>query len=348
MTKKFFQRQYLTEGSLLFARVILGGIFIVAALFKLPYQTEFIQIVQAYNVLPTELAEMYAVIIPWAELLLGILLVLGLFPRICASLLSLITLSFFIANVHMVQNAGSAGFCGCFGELIPLTHQQSLAMDTVMLIMGISLIVRPSRLYIIRLALPAKYIIKSASVLTAIIMLSMAVQPAVIQATFDDNKVDSTEMPAEEILSATPDAGDERPVLLYFYSDYCSYCQSEKFVIEELEAKYGDRVSFVRFNASDNKDLAREWDIETIPTMILGYSQNITDEFTRFSGLTGKERLIDALDAILAETGPAPSETGPAVPETVTANATRLDSLIETSLINGTCVFLFFHADYCH
>jgi len=95
-----------------FARILLGGIFIVAAVFKLPHQSEFIQIVHGYGLLPFSLGELYAVLLPWTELLLGLALLLGFFPRISAALLSLITLSFLIANSYVLQGSGGAGLCG--------------------------------------------------------------------------------------------------------------------------------------------------------------------------------------------------------------------------------------------
>jgi uncharacterized membrane protein YphA (DoxX/SURF4 family) len=74
----------------LLLRMALGGIFIVSAVLKIPHQSEFIQVVFSYGVLPYGLVELYGTVLPWIELILGLALVLGLFPRLNAGLSALV------------------------------------------------------------------------------------------------------------------------------------------------------------------------------------------------------------------------------------------------------------------
>jgi len=125
---------------LIFAlRVALGGIFIAASVTKLPHQAEFINIVTSYGILPDSLARFYALIVPWAELLIGCSLVLGLFTRFAAALSIPLIVSFIIASAYsLFQPVG--GGCGCFGQSIPISHSVSLAIDAVMLLMAVPLL----------------------------------------------------------------------------------------------------------------------------------------------------------------------------------------------------------------
>jgi uncharacterized membrane protein YphA (DoxX/SURF4 family) len=120
-------------------RLVLGGIFIAASVGKIPHQAEFINTVTSYGILPDNLAHAYGLILPWAELSIGCCLVLGIFSRLASALSIPLILSFIIASAyalfHTVEDS-----CGCFGQLIPISHSTSLAIDAVMLIMAVPLV----------------------------------------------------------------------------------------------------------------------------------------------------------------------------------------------------------------
>ena len=85
---------------LLILRILLGGIFIVSAIMKIPNPDEFVRVVMSYGILPYGLAELYGIFLPWAELIIGILLITGLLTRIASAIALLLTISFFIANIQ--------------------------------------------------------------------------------------------------------------------------------------------------------------------------------------------------------------------------------------------------------
>jgi uncharacterized membrane protein YphA (DoxX/SURF4 family) len=120
-------------------RLVLGGIFIAASVGKIPHQAEFINTVTSYGILPDNLAHAYGLILPWAELSIGCCLVLGIFSRLASALSIPLILSFIIASAyalfHTVEDS-----CGCFGQLIPISHSTSLVIDAVMLIMAVPLV----------------------------------------------------------------------------------------------------------------------------------------------------------------------------------------------------------------
>lgn len=96
-------------------RVILGGIFAYAAWLKLrdPWAVFAISI-DSYQVLPFWAVEIVARGLPWFELLLGILLVAGLWRGISAPAASLLLTVFFLLMIRAMVK-GMQIDCGCFG-----------------------------------------------------------------------------------------------------------------------------------------------------------------------------------------------------------------------------------------
>ena len=96
-------------------RVILGGIFAYAAWLKLrdPWAVFAISI-DSYQVLPFGAVEIVARGLPWLELLLGIVLVAGLWRGISATAASLLLAVFFLLMIRAMAK-GMQIDCGCFG-----------------------------------------------------------------------------------------------------------------------------------------------------------------------------------------------------------------------------------------
>jgi uncharacterized membrane protein YphA (DoxX/SURF4 family) len=126
---------------LLLARVALGVIFIYAAFSKLyfngawhfgDYHFFFGMVINSYDILPIWAVEWASRILPWFELLLGVLLIAGIGLRWTGLLASLL-LIVFIAAMTRAYLHGLEIMCGCFGnneKLGPLT----LLRDSSMLI----------------------------------------------------------------------------------------------------------------------------------------------------------------------------------------------------------------------
>jgi uncharacterized membrane protein YphA (DoxX/SURF4 family) len=129
---------------LLLARVALGVIFIYAAFTKLyfnggwhfgDYHFFFGMVISSYNILPIWAVEWAARILPWFELLLGILLIAGVGLR-WTGLIACALLLLFIGAMTRAYMQGLEIMCGCFGnneKLGPLT----LLRDSSMLIPAI-------------------------------------------------------------------------------------------------------------------------------------------------------------------------------------------------------------------
>ncbi len=111
-------------------RLALGGLFLFAAWVKLfskpltdtiidsPAQS-FAESIKAFKIIPVESGEHVIKVltfgIPWAEAVCGLLLVLGLWTRAAATLISLQLLAFTLAIVSVIARSMEVE-CGCFGE----------------------------------------------------------------------------------------------------------------------------------------------------------------------------------------------------------------------------------------
>lgn len=91
----------------------------------------------------------------------------------------------------------------------------------------------------------------------------------------------------EDVLEAT------LPVLVDFYADWCGPCKMVAPVLQELEAEYGDKIKIVKVNVDKETELAQQFRVVTIPTMMVFENGEIRDSFI---GYRTKEELIELLE----------------------------------------------------
>ena len=130
---------------ILFSRIVLGGIFIFAGqakMFPIENVDTLIWEINQYNILPHQLATAYGWVLPPLEILIGVLLIAGIFLKTSAVLSGLITISFIIAKAEAMVRGLDISICGCFGPAVPLLKEQSLAIDFVMLAMAVQIFFR--------------------------------------------------------------------------------------------------------------------------------------------------------------------------------------------------------------
>lgn len=134
-----------------FARLGLAGIWLVSGALKAldPLQTAVA--VDAYDVLPPIGVEVVAALLPWVEIALGVLLLVGLGTRLVGLLSALLMLGF-LAGVTQAWARGLSIDCGCFGgggEVAPgeTAYVSELLRDTGFLALAVWLTVRPRTLF---------------------------------------------------------------------------------------------------------------------------------------------------------------------------------------------------------
>ena len=60
----------------------------------------------------------------------------------------------------------------------------------------------------------------------------------------------------------------DRPVVADFYADWCGPCKMLRPILEELSSEKKD-VKFVSINIDDEDELAEEYDVSSIPCLVV-------------------------------------------------------------------------------
>ena len=128
----------------LLARFIVGGAFVLASLHKLVSPLEFAKIIDNYHILPGALINLAAVIMPWFELVAGLLILLGCWMRDEATVIIGTLLLVFIVAITFNLIRGVDFDCGCFGD------GDSSPARTLIRDIGLMLCLLPSFLRIFR------------------------------------------------------------------------------------------------------------------------------------------------------------------------------------------------------
>lgn len=131
----------------LLARLVLGGVFLVAGALKVTTPEAMAKATQAYQVLPHDLAAYVGYALPTIEIILGLLLLLGLFTRVAAVLTSLLLVAF-VVGIAQAWARGLSIDCGCFGgggtvAADETNYLQRLLEDVGLLACGLWLTLRP-------------------------------------------------------------------------------------------------------------------------------------------------------------------------------------------------------------
>ena len=109
MIKKILSNKYF----LLALRLLLGVVFIYASIDKIAKPEGFAQAIYNYRMMPHVAINLMAIVMPWLELICGILIVIGIFVRGSALLIGFMLLVFVIA-ISFALVRGLDISCGCF------------------------------------------------------------------------------------------------------------------------------------------------------------------------------------------------------------------------------------------
>lgn len=80
-------------------------------------------------------------------------------------------------------------------------------------------------------------------------------------------------------------------VLVDFFATWCGPCQMMAPVLEDISDEF-DYVDVYKLDIDENPELCREYDVDSVPTIILFQKG---EEIERFIGVTGKSSIANAL-----------------------------------------------------
>lgn len=78
-----------------------------------------------------------------------------------------------------------------------------------------------------------------------------------------------------------------------FYADWCGPCKTQDPILEELEADWEGQVEFEKVDVDENQDVANEYQVRSIPTIVVENDNGVVE---RFVGVTQREELESALE----------------------------------------------------
>lgn len=91
-------------------------------------------------------------------------------------------------------------------------------------------------------------------------------------------------------------AGQNKPQLLYFRSDYCASCETQARYLDQLEQRWNGRLTIHKIDTDAEPDKAQQYGVFTLPTTILVDNWGKIRQINY--GLTNVQKLSQQLRAL--------------------------------------------------
>ena len=77
-----------------------------------------------------------------------------------------------------------------------------------------------------------------------------------------------------------------------FYADWCGPCKTQDPILEDLSEEWTD-VEFEKVNVDEQQDVANEYQVRSLPTLIIEDDEGVVE---RFVGVTQAEDIESAFE----------------------------------------------------
>lgn len=86
------------------------------------------------------------------------------------------------------------------------------------------------------------------------------------------------------------------PTLVDFYATWCGPCKMQTPILHEFKEELGNKVNIVKVDVDQNPELASEYAVQSIPTLIMFKNGQLKEKMV---GLTTKATLSEMLIKLL-------------------------------------------------
>jgi len=87
------------------------------------------------------------------------------------------------------------------------------------------------------------------------------------------------------------------PVLVDFWAEWCGPCKMISPLLDELADEYGGKVKIGKVNIDEQQNLAAQYGVRAIPTLLVFHNGQVTDQLV---GARSKRDLKASLDRVAA------------------------------------------------
>mgnify|MGYP003494705386 CR=1 FL=1 len=81
----------------------------------------------------------------------------------------------------------------------------------------------------------------------------------------------------------------EKPVLVDFFATWCGPCQTLAPILKQVKENLGDRISIIKIDVDKNQQIAAQYQVRGVPTMILFQNGK---QLWRQSGVVSKNEIV--------------------------------------------------------